>query len=113
MPVTLEDIARALATEGGPGTHLATAVTFRRWQKDKVLRTGVHEVRFFVPPIATPLRRGWADGLCTALGRDCMPMDPDFLRSITPPMWDDESHLRAEGARRYTHWFAEKVRAVQ
>jgi hypothetical protein len=114
-PANLTDaeIAQSLAAADGPSVNLTTALTFRLWQKEKVLAAGVKEVRFFVPPIADPMRRGWADGLCAALGRDCMPMDPNFLRSIPAEMWADRVHLRPEGARLYTHWFAQRINAVQ
>jgi hypothetical protein len=111
--LTDDDIQRSLATEDGPATNVAAALTFRQWQRDKVLAAGVGKVRFFVPPIADPARRGWADALCAALGQDCMPMDSALVKSIPAGMWADEVHLRPEGARIYTHWFAERLRAVQ
>jgi hypothetical protein len=108
-----DDIARALAAESGPAADNATALAFRRWQRDKLLALGINDVRFYVPPIADPMRRGWSEGLCAALAEQCMPMDPDFLRALPPRVWKDLGHLRPEGARLYAHWFAQRLNALQ
>lgn len=98
------------AREAQDGPNWALSV--RQLQREYLSTKGVEKIGYYFPPVVPEDLRTYSASLCegelsafTCIVAD----DPTLLAKLDQPVWQDRTHLLADGAKIYGDWLIEEL----